>query len=400
MRECILLRAQVSNRSPRDEPGDQKHRGAPNRGPERLGYMSVEFRAAIWTDGAKMAGSRGWFGRQRPAVLIAVAVLALLVVGVAFVSVAKATDQPVFCRTCHEMAPYHDAWSKGPHKDVSCIECHVDSGEVARLGHKLVALKEVAAHIQGDTQFPRATPPAVPDKRCQSCHAKVTVDQARFDHAFHASKGSCATCHATVGHDVSASALKDAGIYSGLVPATQSVDASVVAVVDGGTADLPGHVTVFCSRCHIMSKTPCSACHKPKHKPRGTCTTCHAPGKTFVFVHPKNRSDCLTCHARPAKHSNGSCVNCHAVGPKWTFKHPSATNCSSCHTAPANHFGTNCSSCHSPSRAWKSATFRHPGIPGGEHSYRSFPCVNCHPGGFSSATCAKCHGSVSGPRGD
>jgi nitrate/TMAO reductase-like tetraheme cytochrome c subunit len=346
-----------------------------------------------------MAGMRMWFSRQSKPLLVVLGVLALLVVGVAFVGVAKATDQPAFCRTCHEMTPYHDAWSQGPHKEVSCIECHVDAGEVARLGHKFVALKEVVAHVRGDKLFPRATPATVPDKRCLTCHAKVTVEQARFDHALHASKGPCAKCHATVGHKVEVSALKDAGIYSGLMQATQSVDASTVAVVDGGKADLAGHKTVVCSRCHLMSKTPCSACHKPKHKPRGTCTTCHAPGKTFVFIHPKNRPDCLTCHQRPAKHSNGSCVNCHAVGPKWVFKHPSASNCSSCHRAPANHFGTNCSSCHTPSRAWKNATFSHPGIPGGEHSYRSFPCVNCHPSGFSSATCAKCHGSVSGPRG-
>jgi len=345
-----------------------------------------------------MTNMRAWFsGLSKPA-LIAVGVAVLLLVAVAFVGVAKATDQPAFCRSCHEMTPYHDAWAQGPHKEVSCIECHVDAGEMARLAHKFVALKEVVAHAQGDTLFPRQTPPAVPDTRCLSCHAKVTAEQTRFDHAFHASKGPCAKCHATVGHNVTVTALKDAGIYSGVVSATQSADASAVAVVDGGKADLLGHVTVFCSRCHIMATTACSACHRPRHKPRGTCTTCHKPGKSFVFVHPVNRRDCLTCHARPAKHSNGSCANCHAVGPTWTFKHPTATNCSSCHRAPANHFGSNCSSCHSPGRAWKNASFRHPGIPGGQHSYRSFACANCHPNGFSSATCSKCHDSAGGPR--
>ncbi len=347
-----------------------------------------------------MTDLRAWFAQLSKPVLIALAVIALLVIAVAFVGVAKATDQPVFCRSCHEMTPYHDAWSQGPHKEVSCIECHVDSGEIARLAHKFVALKEVVAHVQGDTQFPRETPPAVPDKRCLSCHAKVEVEQARFDHALHADRGSCATCHAAVGHDVTVAALQAARIYSGRVPATPSVDASTLAVVDGGQANLSGHVKVTCSRCHIMANTPCSACHKPKHEPRGACATCHAPGAKFVFAHPKNRTDCETCHKRPAKHSAGACTTCHAVGTSWAFKHPSSSKCSSCHKAPANHFGSSCSSCHSSGRAWKSATFRHPGIPGGEHSYRSFACVNCHPSGFGSATCTKCHDSASGPRDD
>jgi len=386
-----------------------------------------------------MTGMRAWFSQLSKPVLITLVVVALLIVGVAFVGIAKATDQPVFCRSCHEMTPYHDAWSQGPHNEVSCIECHVDSGDVARLAHKFVALKEVVAHVKGDTLFPRETPPEVPDQRCLTCHAKVTVEQARFDHALHAKRGACAKCHAAVGHDVTVAALKEAGIYSGLVPATASVDASTLAVVNGGQANLTGHVTVTCSRCHIMANTTCAACHKPKHKPRGACATCHAPGPKFVFVHPKNRPDCETCHKlpakhttlpgkcsdchkktgvawsfqhpsksatctnchkRPAKHKAGACTSCHRVGTSWAFKHPSSSNCSSCHKVPSNHFGSNCASCHSPGRSWSSASIRHPGIPGGEHSYRSFPCVNCHPSGFSSATCRKCHDSASGPRDD
>ncbi len=386
-----------------------------------------------------MTAIRSWFAQLSRPVLIAMGVGVLLVVAVAFVGVASATDQPGFCRSCHEMAPYHDAWSQGSHSEVSCIECHVDSGEVARLAHKFVALKEVVAHVQRDWDFPRATPPRVPDKRCAACHTKITVEQARFDHALHADRAGCATCHAAVGHDVTTAALKAAGIYSGLEPATRSVDASTVAVVDSGIANLPGHVTVTCSRCHIMANTTCEACHKPKHKPLGTCSTCHVPGDEFVFIHPTKRPDCETCHtkgakhtkiagacsgchkqpgvawsfkhpgksstctdchARPSRHASGACTRCHGVGTSWAFRHPSASNCSACHKAPANHFGSTCRSCHSPGRSWTSASFNHPGIRGGEHSYRSFACGNCHPSGFSSATCRKCHDSASGPSDD
>jgi len=463
-------------------------------------------------DGHLMARARDWFLSQNRATLIVTGVVTIVVLGGAFFGVARATDRPAFCRSCHEMTPYHDAWSKGPHADVSCIECHVDAGEVQRLLHKFVALREVVSHVRGDTSFPRDTFASVPDDRCERCHEEVEVENADFDHALHARRGPCMKCHALVGHSVSIAALKAAGIYSGASPSYPPSDESTIAVVDAGSADLPGHVTVFCSRCHRMSATTCSACHKPPHAARGQCATCHSPGATFVFSHPQDRTDCQTCHtkgpthttikgtcngchrqagvawsfvhpranatctnchvrpanhraglcstchvagvnwafthpggratcstchARPAGHRAGecsachgqtgvswafrhpgagatctnchprprghsadACSGCHAVGSSWRFRHPASSRCASCHRAPASHYGSGCSACHSPSRAWRSATFRHARIPGGEHSYRSFACVNCHPRGYSTHTCVRCHDSASGPEDD
>jgi len=462
--------------------------------------------------GRLMATVRDWFMNQSKATRITAGVVLVAVLVAAFVVVARATDQPSFCRSCHEMTPYHDAWSAGPHNEVSCIECHVDEGEVPRLLHKFVALREVVSHVRGDTSFPRDTFASVPDYRCKRCHEQVTSEDAFFDHGLHEERGPCMKCHAFVGHDVSIASLKAAGIYSGAKPSYPASKESSIAVVDDGRADLPGHVSVYCSTCHRMSNTTCSACHKPPHQARGECTTCHRPGTTFVFTHPKNRPDCQTCHtksathttikgacsdchkqpgvawsfvhppksatctechvrpanhrggpcstchaaganwafdhpgrtatcanchARPAQHASGecsrchgqagvswafrhpgaganctgchrrppghssrACSTCHAVGTSWRFRHPSSSGCSPCHRAPRNHYGSSCASCHTPSRAWSSATFRHARIPGGEHSYRSFACSNCHPNGYSTHTCARCHDSASGPRDD
>ncbi len=459
-----------------------------------------------------MARTRDWFLSLSMATRIVAVVSAVAILGVAFIAVARATDQPDFCRSCHEMTPYHDAWSQGPHKDLSCIECHVDDGEVERLLHKFVALGEVVSHVRGDTAFPRNTLASVPDERCKRCHEQVEVENLDFDHALHASRGPCMKCHVEVGHSVSVAELKKAGIYSGATPSFPATDTSTIAVVDEGRANLPGHVSIYCSRCHIMTGTKCSACHEQPHEKRGDCATCHAPGLTFVFEHPKDRKDCgtchtknathttiegecgdchkepgvawsfvhpaktatctdchtrpvdhrdgacsachaagekwafshpggrakcsgchprpakhrpgecsechgqtgvswkyrhpgagstcTTCHTRPRGHSSRSCPTCHAVGVSWAFRHPSSSNCTACHKAPANHYGSGCSACHSPSRSWKNATFSHARIPGGEHSYRSFACVNCHPSGYSSHTCAKCHDSASGPSED
>ena len=458
--------------------------------------------------GEQMARTRLWIARHKTLAIFSGIALALAV-SVAFVGVANATNSPTFCRAaCHEMQPYHDAWTQGPHKDVSCVACHVDPGQLAQLRHKVVALGEVATHFRGDTSFPREVQANVPNERCLKCHAKILVKQVGFDHAVHAKRGPCVQCHADTGHKVSIAALKTAGYYSGFTRTGASAE-STSAVVDGGKADLPGHLTVACSRCHVMSALACSSCHKPKHVSRGECDTCHATGAKFVFAHPANRTDCQTCHTpkaahtkiagtcagchtrpgvkwsfthpagtancqscharpanhrpqqcfachalggkwkfshpagkpncaschnRPANHRAGSCTTCHAVGPKWAFRHPgngascaschnrpsghragscnschrvgakwvfrhgSSSKCSTCHNPPSSHYGSTCSSCHSPSRAWRSATFRHPGIPGGQHRSTSFACVKCHPGdGRGPGHYCSCHGNATGP---
>jgi len=497
-----------------------------------------------------MARAKAWIARNRFLAVFGGLALAL-VLGVAFVGVASATNSPSFCRSaCHEMQPYHDAWSQGPHKDISCIECHVDPGNVAQLKHKVVALGEVATHFRGDTSFPREVQAEVPNERCIRCHSKISIDSTGFDHAVHAKRGPCTQCHADAGHKVTIESLKAAGYYSGFVGSGASAE-STTAVVDGGRADLPGHVSISCSRCHVMSTNTCSSCHAPKHPARGECSTCHATGAEFTFTHPVDRtdceschtpkpthttaappatacttchkqpgvawsfthpsksSDCESCHARPAKHragscsqchvagaswkfkhpaaksnceschnrpsghrsgscttchsvgaswsfrhpgnrssctschnrpsghrsgsctschstgsrwsfrhpgngtscgschnrpsghKSGSCSSCHSVGKRWVFRHGSSSNCSSCHKAPSNHYGSRCSSCHSPSRSWRSATFRHPGIPGGEHRSTSFACVKCHPGdGRGPGHYCSCHGNTTGPGDD
>ncbi|MEI7813610.1 MAG: NapC/NirT family cytochrome c [Coriobacteriia bacterium] len=518
-----------------------------------------------------------------PVRLIAAIAVSVVVLGVAFAGIARATELPSFCGSaCHEMGPFHSAWTTGAHKNISCVECHVDVGTIARMEHKVVALKEVATHVTGDPKFPMEQVTPVPSERCKRCHPNVALTSTGFSHAEHANRGECVMCHATVGHDVSISALKEAGVYNDFAKTT--FDTTKTAVVDRGKANLAGHKTVPCSRCHDMAAAKCSECHKPKHVDRGKdCTVCHATGAKFVFTHPvradcgtchkpkspahtwkgactdchksgpgvnfnvthpadtnceschprpakhragtcapchkktgvswafahpdsgdcepcharpanhksgscsschhspgKNwayahpgskadctschprpsghrsgsctschtsvgkswnfshpgsKSDCTSCHARPSGHRSGSCTSCHASvgkswkfshpgsssncaschsrpgghnsgscqdchspGSKWTFRHTGSSSCSSCHKAPSNHYGTTCQSCHSPSKSWSSATFSHPGIPGGEHRSTSFACTKCHPGsGRGPGHFCSCHGNTTGP---
>lgn len=326
---------------------------------------------------------------------------ACILVAAAFVAIALATERPSFCRTCHEMGPYVDAWSVGRHTSVSCIDCHVEPGMTARLSHKFVALGELWSHLRGTPPFPLDDRDPIPDRRCVRCHPLVTVDAAGFSHAEHERYGACERCHRTAGHDVSEKALRDAGVYNEGYAGTETTGP---VRVDDGAADLPGHVAVTCARCHVMSATACPQCHEPVHKAAGAkkagaCETCHRAGSTFAFFHPKART-CGNCHTAPKGHRAGECASCHnKPGDAWTFAHPKSSDCGKCHTVPPNHYGSGCASCHSPRRAWSAATFSHPRIRGGEHTYRSFGCVKCHPASFGSYRCT-CHRDPRGPADD
>lgn len=302
--------------------------------------------------------------RRRPStpVLIAIGVALIIVLAAIFIGTAAATDRPDFCPSCHEMKPYFDAWAKGPHHEVWCIDCHVGAGMPARLSHKFVALGEVRSHVVGDTSFPRPRPADVPDRRCLGCHPDPGPKQspAGFSHSEHRARAACADCHSHVGHRVSDAALAAAGVLDTTTAAARAsiaMPSGRVAAPGAGRADLPGHVPVACTRCHDLAATGCPSCHA-------------APAKN----HP-SPSDCSTCH-KP--------------GRAWVFVHTSRTDCTACHKPPKNHFGQNCGSCHRPGTDFKAATFNHPRRVG-EHDYRRIPCNKCHPAGPPKVSCT-CHG--------
>ena len=91
-----------------------------------------------------MTRVRRWAAANK-AMAAVIVIVALFAGAATAVGAAQATDQPAFCQAaCHEMQPFGAAWSAGPHRDVTCVECHVEPGMVNRLEHKAVAMKEWA----------------------------------------------------------------------------------------------------------------------------------------------------------------------------------------------------------------------------------------------------------------
>lgn len=301
--------------------------------------------------GGLRAGPRSASGRSR---LPAVARLAIwtslgVLTAIALAGSMVYTERSSFCPTCHEMRPYYNAWQKGAHaSDAECVDCHVDPGLVAHAAHKPTALKEVWNHFFADNRFPTYGVD-VPNTRCERCHQKVRAStESKFSHAEHAKQATCQACHASSAHAVTFAALRVEGVLRA---------AATTPPVPGGLSPsrIPSHEAVVCQQCHDQSRMRCSECHQAPHEANGECSDCHRPGSAFRFVHGG---------------TGGAC--------------------SECHTAPANHFGAGCSTCHSPDVPFDRATFRHPSRIG-EHNYRSFACVKCHPKSFASSSCT-CHG--------
>lgn len=252
-------------------------------------------------------------------------VVVVLLVGL--VGLAVASERPSFCAGCHEIAPFVDAWSAGPHAaEAECISCHVEPGIWTRVGHKLTALGEVASHLRGDVTFPRAGVVTVPDSRCIACHESVETDSdfEAFSHEDHAATGSCQSCHAMTGHAVSDDALAAAGVLD-----EETAQKRLPVLPEGVTAfpgagrAAEGHPETTCASCHDIAATGCLTCHAaalPDEHPDGdTCATCHPDTATWAYVHP-DREPCAECHTRPAEEDHperDDCGTCHSTTGKW-----------------------------------------------------------------------------------
>jgi cytochrome c nitrite reductase small subunit len=355
---------------------------------------------------------------------IVTALLLLGIVGVAAGAVPafQASEKPAFCLSCHEMRPYYDAWAKGAHKSVDCVDCHVDGGTVNHVTHKVEAGKELWIHLTGDPRFPKGGT-VVPNARCLTCHVDIpTSGGPGFSHKTHVGKAACIECHSNVGHWVSLEALRKENVLAPSAAASASLAAAAASSsVSASITPTSRHLAIACTQCHVLSKTPCSKCHTPGHAPRGDCAQCHTAGPRWIFTHPVS-PDCAACHKAPAKHFGAACSTCHSPsvlfaktvyvhtsdacaschagpprhhtavscqtchrqrGASWAATHPSSDSCASCHGAPAKHNRVvGCASCHhKPGVSWAAS---HPA---------SRSCASCHsaPGGHYGSSCASCH---------
>jgi hypothetical protein len=85
------------------------------------------------------------------------------------------TETADFCGRCHQMGPELVAYETGPHRDVTCGECHVEPGVTGWVKAKLNGTRQLIQVITG--LYPQPIPPpdhdALPSTKdtCQKCHS-------------------------------------------------------------------------------------------------------------------------------------------------------------------------------------------------------------------------------------
>ncbi|WP_163328482.1 cytochrome c3 family protein [Desulfurobacterium thermolithotrophum] len=183
----------------------------------------------------------------------------LAVVGAAvFVSaqIIKATNQPSFCGSCHEMKPMVETWKESSHFGrASCVDCHLPHDNIFNyLAVKAKSgIKDFVGHVfhEGYMNDPehwiekrKEREHYVFVSNCKRCHSVLP------DNFFHRQlqrgeiQGDCLTCHWDVGHGPSLE--MKIGEFFGeeetVSPTTSPEDSSNLKNVNVWESD--------CAKCH------------------------------------------------------------------------------------------------------------------------------------------------------
>lgn len=224
-----------------------------------------------------------------------------------FMSLVHYTQTPGFCRSCHIMEPYYQAWHASKHNKVSCVKCHyppASAGLKALLWRKFQSTSEVAKYV---TRTYASKPYAdVTDAACLQCHSdrllegwvKVGDKGVRFDHRPHLTEKRrdrqlrCTSCHSQV-------------------------------MVGGNTGGSHIQVTFdTCYTCHFKGMGT-----GKNLKPVGGCLSCHTlPARDFKL-------NGMTYNHKAYVGRGVSCMDCHlgvVSGDGAALK----DRCFTCHNQP------------------------------------------------------------------
>jgi len=208
------------------------------------------------------------------------------------------SEQPGFCNSCHIMNTYYDNWKTSSHKEVNCLECHLQPGFMGHVKGKINGLAQAVDCMVGRVGTkPSAT---VLDESClrSECHSKqkllttdIEFNNVKFTHRNHMDKVvdginiTCGTCHSHFEGDEHFSVNKD-----------------------------------VCYTCHFLSnpetgeklvKTSCESCHEVPNKiiQRGLVTINHSE---FVSYQASCEDSCHKKEIQKiSKIDNRVCLNCH-----------------------------------------------------------------------------------------
>lgn len=300
------------------------------------------------------SGRRPWRRLLRYAVLLVIPLVLLS----GFGGLYQYSTSPSFCRSCHIMEPYYQAWAASKHNFVSCVECHYPPGTRDAMWVKFQALSQVAKFV---TRTYSSKPFAeIEDGSClrANCHATRLLEGdltykkfIKFNHREHLSKRRagkqlrCTSCHSQI---VVGTHMVVTETTCFLCHLKGKKDARRFEALGGcDKCHLPpdkpiqvGNVAYNHKEYVAARNVPCQSCHLDTLKGEGAaspdrCLDCHNKPE-----HLERFKDTPWIHDQHVAGKNVACVRCHeAVEHKIqrvSTAAPRQVDCQACHVAEHN----------------------------------------------------------------
>jgi len=232
------------------------------------------------------------------------------------------TERPEFCKSCHLMVPYYDAWKNSPHKDVNCLECHYEPNLKAHFKGKIDGLVQMIDYITG--RYSEKPVANISDNAClkSGCHDLAELkkkkimfkDKVKFSHQTHfvdhdelapGVQLKCTSCHTWKTYDQHMAVDENNCLICHFKSVPVSKITSQCLSCHTEVRQTEGHKEymqngVHCADCHTNIKTTDAPVLKQM------CYFCHADNKKInkandrELMHkshiPKNSADCMNCH--------------------------------------------------------------------------------------------------------
>lgn len=328
-----------------------------------------------------------------------------IVVAFSLLFFVKVTSQPSFCKSCHVMEPYFEAWETSTHANVTCIECHIPPGFEGTVHSKFLAVSMVANYFTG--VYKRSKPWAeIEDRSClrSGCHDTRLLESTedfrgvKFDHKPHIEelrRGKqlrCTSCHSNIVQGEHISVNESACFLCHFKPDTLGfpTDLATCTNCHNPPTGVMAADTSFDHTEMLARKADCSSCHASEvagdgFVPRERCNSCHAE-----LQHIERYNDVEFVHQKHVTDRKVECTACHIQirhGKEAVAFASAERTCSQCHGKPDDAI----------ERVWRGDL---PGIPLSPSSMAKagMECESCHVGDIHSSdgnhpdpVCTPCH---------
>ncbi len=288
---------------------------------------------------------------------------------------AEYSMQPDFCRSCHIMEPYYQAWHESTHKDVACVDCHFEPGLENTLRGKWEASSQAAKYI---TNTYGSKPHAeIRDSSCMrsGCHEKRLLEgkvdwpiqtqrgveiTIKFDHTPHLTglrRGKqlrCVSCHSQIVQGQHLVVTLDTCFLCHFKGLKHGRDDETLggcrSCHDAPSGEIQLATGVFNHAEYLGRGVTCDNCHIDAVSgdgavPKQFCWTCHnkpvqiaqygETGKMHEIHITENKVECSSCHIQIVHHLTAGLATSGSLMPESHSSGDQST-CASCHNMTHN----------------------------------------------------------------